>query len=120
MAVNLKQIARVVLDEIDRFAPPQSHTDQLGTPLPKEWFEAGLLEMRAALVEPYSLELSDEHTRPGHRLIRTVVIVADDANTALLAFDPAPEGEFVLAWRHPNGFTLSNIRGDAVGCFLSR
>jgi hypothetical protein len=51
---------------------------------------------------------------------RSVWIVADDANGTLLAYDPTSEGDFALVWRRPDQDALSNIRRDAIGCFLSR
>ena len=120
MAVDLQQLALRVRGDVDAYVVREPHPGQLGTPLPVEWFEAGLMEMRAALVEPYVLELADHHSKPGEVLVRGVAVVADDGDQALLAFDPDPEGDFVLAWRDQSGAALSNIRGDAVGCFLSR
>jgi hypothetical protein len=117
--MDFQNLARQVRDEIDSFGVPAAHPDQLGKPLPPEWYEAGLLEMRAALVEPYSQEVADHHMRPGEVLVRTVVIVADDGDQALLAFDPNPDGDFALVWRPERENGISNIRGDAVGCFLS-
>ena len=117
--MDFQHLARQVRDEIGSYVVPPPHPDQLGTPLPPEWYEAGLLEMQAALVEPYSQEVADHHIRPGEVLTRTVVIVADDGDQALLAFDPNPDGDFVLVWRPEKENGISNIRGDAVGCFLS-
>jgi hypothetical protein len=119
MDLDFEQLARQVLVEIDSFVAPPPHPPQLGTPLTPEWFKAGLTEMRAALVKPYCLEILDYDSRPGEVLTRTVVIVADDRDQTMVAFDPDPKGDFVLTWRHPNSVAMSNIRGDAVGCFLS-
>ena len=117
--MDFQQLACQVRNEIESYVVPAPHPDQLGTPLPPEWYEAGLREMRAALVEPYNQEVADHHTRPGEVLTRTVAIVADDGDQTLLAYDPNPEGDFVLVWRPANEKGISNIRGDAVGCFLS-
>ena len=46
-------------------------------------------------------------------------MIAQDADTPL-AYDPDPEGDFVLIFRDAPQPALSNIRGDAVGCFMSR
>jgi len=120
MIVDLKKLTHRLTKEIGEYVVPLSHPRQLGTPLPSEWFEAGLAEMRAAVVEPYLLDVSDHYIHPGEVLSRTVTIVADDAGFTSLAFDPNPDGDFALVWRLENEIALSNIRGDAVGCFLSR
>ena len=56
-----------------------------------------------------------------------VVVVADDAGGYLVVYDPFACGEFVLAWRDSDPDRARNVdvvscgvRGDAVGCFLSR
>lgn len=119
MVVNFQQLARQISNEVDSYVVPAPHPDQLGAPLAPEWYEQRLLEMRAALVEPYYQEVADHHAQSGEVRIRTVVIVADDGAHALLAFDPNPDGDFVLVWRPERESGISNIRGDAVGCFLS-
>jgi hypothetical protein len=120
MPMNLDQLARQVASAIETYGVPDPHREQLGSPLPPEWFEAGLAAMRCALIPPYLVEVKDFDTEPGRTLSRNVVVVADDAVETLLAFDPNPAGDFVLVWRRPDQLALSNIRGDAVGCFLSR
>lgn len=118
--MNLDHLARQVASAIETHRVPGPHPAQLGSPLPPEWFEAGLAEMRRALVQPYLVEVMDFDTEPDTTPSRNVVVVADDAADSLLAFDPNPAGDFVLVWRRPDELALSNIRGDAVGCFLSR
>ncbi len=120
MDPQAREIARLVEVAVENFQLPKPHPLQMGTPLPPEWFAAGLLEMRAALLTPFKLEANDYDTDPGTILARSVWVVADDRNGTLLAYDPNEEGDFVLLWRHPEQIALSNIRGDAVGCFLSR
>ncbi|MDB5429461.1 MAG: hypothetical protein JWP35_577 [Caulobacter sp.] len=117
---DANQLAQNVLREIDAFRPPPRHPKQLGVALPPEWFEAGVAEMREALVPPYPLQVLDYDSQPGAVIEREVWIVADDGDSTLLAFDPGPFNDFALIWRHEKGPALSNIRGDAVGCFLSR
>jgi hypothetical protein len=85
---------------------------------PPKWVASRLSEMRAALVAPYVLEVADARDRAAAPR-RPVVIVASDADRALLAFDPDPQGDFVVVWRRPNDDVLSNIRGGAVECFLA-
>jgi len=114
----LAGVAKRVRREIEAFVAPEPHRDQLGSPLPPEWFASGLNEMRAALVEPYFLTVEGDAGCPERRE-RRVVIVARDEET-LLAFDPNPDGDFALIFRRAAGEWLSSIRGDAVSTFLSR
>jgi hypothetical protein len=117
-ARTLEQIAEDVRAEVQSYVPPPPHPLQLGTPLPVEWYEQQLSEMRTALVEPYVLEvLGDGRETEEHA--RSVVIVAEDAEV-LLAYDPDPEGDFALIFRQAARLILSPVRGDAVDCFLSR
>jgi hypothetical protein len=108
-AIRATDLARRVLHAIDT---------QLGASLPPKWVLARLAEMRAALVEPYRVEVMDGWTLPERPASRDVEIVADNG-AVLLAFDPNPEGDFAVVWRRPSGLALSNIRGDAVDCFLA-
>ena len=118
MSVDLDQLAHQVALEIETYVAPDP-SSRLGSPLPPEWYEAGLAEMRQALVSPYLLEANDHEDGAGGAS-RSVIVVADDAQETLLAFDPHPDGDFVLVWRHPDEMVISYIRRDAVGCFLSR
>jgi hypothetical protein len=119
--MEANELAQSVATEIEEFEIPlQPRPGQLGVQLPPEWFVAGLAAMRAALVAPYRLEALDYDTTPGAVLRRSVWIVADDRDGTLLAYDPMPNGDYALIWRLENGDAISNIRGDAVGCFLSR
>jgi hypothetical protein len=113
----LARAAERIRREIEDFVPPEPHPDQLGTPLPPEWFASELDKMRAALLEPYVIVEGDD-ARPDCDGLR-VVIVAQDEET-LLAFDPSPDGDFVLIFRRAAGVWLSSIRGGAVDTFLSR
>ena len=63
MAMDFQQLACQVRDEIDSYVVPAPHPDQLGTPLPPEWYGGRLLEMRDALVEPYNQEVADHQLR---------------------------------------------------------
>jgi len=112
-------LAEEVLRELDAFVPTLPNSQQLGVALPPEWFAAGIDRMRGSLVAPYTLMVDDAEISPGQVSTRAVVIVADDQNQALLAFDPNPDGDFIVVWRRPGVLALSHIRGDAVGCFLA-
>ena len=96
------------------------HPDALGSPLPREWFEDGLAEMRAALVKPYLADVLDFDAARGGEFIRQVPIVADDGEAMLLAYDPGDDADFALVGREGSSLKIYSIRGDAVGCFLSR
>ena len=115
------EIARRVAAEIEEYEVSlEPAPGQLGSQLPPEWFEAGLADMRAALVAPYPLEALDYDVSPGAVVTRSVWIVAGDTGGILLAYDPTPEGDYVLLWPSNSSHAVSNIRGDAVGCFLAR
>jgi hypothetical protein len=95
----------------------------IGNPTPPEKIAAGLAEMRASLTDPYWIDVEIRDTfeqcgmSSGPR--RRCVVVADDRKGMWLLFDPA-EQSFALAQRTDTGFVTFNVRGDAVGCFLSR
>lgn len=118
MSVDAASVAKRVRKEIEAFrVPPERDPLALGSPLPAEWFERELAGMRAALVEPYAIRISDGR-RPQDGS-RQVWIVAEDTDI-LLAFDPDPEGDFALIFRKAAQPGLSPLRGDAVGCFMAR
>ena len=121
MPVDLQWLARQVRDEVDTYAFPPVQPGALGEPLPKEWWERALADMREALVAPFWVTVNDGHVAPGDNPVREVVVVADDgADQFLMAFDPNPEGDYVLLLRGSDRHAVSSIRGDAVGCFLAR
>lgn len=120
--ISLAGICQRVVTEIDTFVVPTPRPDQLGEPLPAEWFSRQLDEMRAALVEPYLVEIDADGRFPGgisKPLPRRVTIVAED-DFCLLAYDPDPDGDFALIFKSASGFGVSPIRGEAVDCFMSR
>lgn len=53
----MADISRRVLAAIETFVVPDPHPDQLGEPLPPEWFSQQLDEMRVALIEPYLVRI---------------------------------------------------------------
>jgi hypothetical protein len=95
----------------------------IGNPMPDAVVVSGLEQMRTALVDPYWLEVEirDTFDQAGMNAgpTRRCAVVADDGKDMLLLFDPVEE-EYVLAQRSRNGFSTFGVRGDAVGCFLSR
>jgi len=76
--------------------------------------------MRAALVEPYVAEVQDFDEARGGEVTRQVAIVADDGDVMLLAYDPRDDSDFALVGREDGSLKIYSIRGDAVGCFLTR
>jgi hypothetical protein len=119
--ISLADIDQRVRTAIDTFVVPTPDPDQLGVPLPAEWFLQRLDEMRAALVEPYFVEIDCDGRFPGSAaksVPRRVVIVAED-DEIFLAYDRDPDGDFALIFKSASGFGVSPIRGDAVDCFMS-
>ena len=84
-----------------------------------------LRQMKAALVDPYIaiVEQRDTYGQIGDSIpaLRTCAIVAkDNQKSAMLAYDPVADG-FMLVEEIGNGRIQSiGVRGDAVGCFISR
>ena len=120
--ISLAGIGQKVATEIDTFVVPAPRSDQLGELLPAEWFSQQLDDMRAALIEPYLVEIDGDGRFPGglpKPVPRQVVVVAEDADV-LLAYDPDPDGDFALIFKSASGFGVSPIRGEAVYCFMSR
>ncbi len=118
----MADISRRVLAAIETFVVPDPHPEQLGEPLPPEWFSQQLDEMRVALIEPYFVVIEADERFPGSvpkPLPRQVVIVAED-DDILLAYDPDPDGDFALVFKSASGFGVSHIRDEAVECFMSR
>ena len=117
MSQSPTSVAQRVRDEIAAFVVPGPDPQAMGEPLPAEWFARRMAEMRAALVEPYHVEVQGDGRHAGSSP-RRVVIVAEDEQ-GLLAYDPDPGGDFALIFRTAARFALSPIRGDAVDCWLS-
>ena len=115
--MDAASLAEFVRHEIEGFQVPEPHPLQLGLPLPAEWFAGQLAEMRAALVDPYVIEMADgRFPEEGSQL---VWVVAED-DWIRLAYHPDPEGDFALVFKDASHPGLSPIRGDAVGCFMAR
>lgn len=118
---SLSKVAQLVREEIDGFVIPKPHPQQIGTPLPPEWFVQQLRELRDALVEPYFVEVDGDCRLLGgvpREVPRRVIVVAED-ESVFLVYDPDPEGDFALIFKSATGFGLSPIRGGA-DCFMSR
>lgn len=118
--IDLAALGVRVRQDLETYEIPAHDPTALGSPLPRDWFEQGLADMRVALVAPYLAEVEDFDEAQGGRFSRQVPIVADDGGAMLLAYDPGPQDDFALVGREGNQLKIYNIRGDAVGCFLSR
>jgi hypothetical protein len=120
--MDLGALRELVECEIDSYiyAVPAG---ALGLPMSDEWVCSQLAEMRAALVEPRWTTILIRDTVEQMRgeadaELRQCVLVADDRSGYQLYYDPVPE-DFVLAYSGEPPITF-NVRGDAVGCFMSR
>jgi hypothetical protein len=128
MDLELARLAKDVQESVDAYAIPHDHpADALGEPLSAQWYEAGLAEMRASLVSPYWLEIRDLDPDTGKLVVLKVAVVAEPGDGSVVAFDPRSGGEFVAALRELDtdreravDAVSCGLRGDAVGCFLSR
>jgi hypothetical protein len=127
MEIDLARLAKQISDELDAYVVPERHPAALGTPLPEAWYVTELAAMRSALVPPYWTKIRDQDSQSGEIVTLEVAVVADDGEGYLVALDPRADGEFVLALREldPDAarridVVSCGVRGDAVGCFLSR
>ena len=96
--------------------------DAIGSPLSADVIRAYLNSMRLCLIEPHWEEANicntPEESRTGVGVKRMCVAMAEDEGYVLV-FDPLDE-EYHLAWRGEYGLGTWGIRGDGVGCFISR
>lgn len=123
MGSSLQNIAQRVMEEISAYAASDVHVG-IGPLLGAEWHARQVLALRAAIVAPYFSEMRDEYL--GKLVVLPVTVVADDGERSLVIFDKVAN-EFVLTVREPDplpnrGVNLVScgIRGDVVGCFMSR
>lgn len=120
--MDLIALRAAVENELENYVY-EIHPEAMGQPLPQEWVDAQLAAMRAALVQPIwrDIRIQDSYEQvmgTAECEIRPCVLVADDREGYELYFDPA-QGNFVLAYSGNPPVTF-NVRGDAVGCFMSR
>ncbi len=124
--VNLEALRRAVENEIERYRYPAGAVT-IGIPWTPDRVNAELVAMRASIVAPYwvDVELHDTFEQIGRLIageqavLHKVVVVADDAEGMLVAFDPI-NNEFLLVQRAGDVLITIGVRGDAVGCFMSR
>lgn len=127
MELDLARLANDVSEELAACVVPPRDPAAVGSPLADEWYATELAAMRSSLVQPYWTKIRDIDPGSQSLVILDVAVVADDAEGYLVAFDPLADGEFVLALRDPDPdrargveVVSCGVRGDAVGCFLSR
>ncbi len=118
----LLTLRREVEQEINNYVY-EVPDDAIGNRMTETAVADALAQMRGSLIDPYwvDVELRDTFTQivtsgPAHR---KCAAVADDGKGMVLLFDPI-EKSFVLAQRGATGLLTFGVRGDAVGCFLSR
>ncbi len=122
MAIDLAALRRQVEAEIENYQYPIG-ARTVGVPWRDERIIGELALMRSAVVDPYWIdaELRDTVAQIGASpmTILQCVVVADDGLKTLLAFDPDRQ-EFLLLMRINGCLATIGVRGDAVGCFMSR
>jgi hypothetical protein len=120
--VNLSQFSAELLRKINNYVY-EVPEEAIGSPMSPKAVADALAEMRAALIAPYwtTVEIRDTFDQMGaiDSLRRDCVAVADDGKGIMLLYDP-DEKSFVLAQNGTHGLQTFGVRGDAVGCFLSR
>jgi hypothetical protein len=119
----LDEIKQRVIIAVETYLPPALSSSTIGVPLSPRRIEEELNTMRNALVQPYwsVVELRDtyDQVRQAEGPNRQCVVVADDGQGTLLLFDPS-QNDFALATATSTGLVTIGVRGDAVGCFMSR
>lgn len=125
METTHSDLRRKVQEELDAYQVPEPHPEAVGSPLPMSWFTGRLAEMRTALVMPCAAKIRDCAEGTGELVIVDVVIVADDGQGTIIAYDPQAD-TFVLATTDPDPDQIRSvdavscgIRGSAVDCFLA-
>ena len=120
--MDLQTLRRAVENDIDTYRYEVS-TNSVGTAWAADRVEAELAAMRAAIVDPYwvDVELHDTHEQIAAHpaVLRKCVVVADATKGRLVAYDPM-ENEFLLVVRQEGVLLTTGVRGDAVGCFMAR
>lgn len=126
MALDLTELAKDVARSIESYETPERPAGAAGSPLPRDWFEDNLKQMRAALIPPHWIQIRDQDPASGALVVLTVAAVTEEPNGYVVAYDPATEGEFVLAIKDLDpdrsravNFVACGGRGAAVDCFLA-
>jgi len=123
--LHAETIRRRVLREIDTYLDSYNprRRGAIGVPWILEKVESGLSAMRAALVDPYWLEIARRDSlaqvhSPFPHTERCLVLAVDPKTGVLLAYAPSAD-EFLLAKRLDVNAESFGVVGDAVGCFLA-
>jgi hypothetical protein len=117
---SLSLIGENLRKELDTFQAPVHPKGTIGGPLDSEWIVQAIEELKGSLVAPYMSSVSVNEYEQADSSPRDVVIVADFGAGWLLAYDPDPDGDYDMV-RQVNGrMFLYQLRGDAVGSYLSR
>jgi hypothetical protein len=121
-ATDLRELRQRVESAIEHYHYPTS-ANTVGAPWTRPRIEAKLAVTRTAVLDPYwvDVEFRDTHEQidAESKEVRMCAVVADDGNGTVLAFDPT-DNEFLLAIRCEDDLVTIGVRGDAVGCFMSR
>jgi hypothetical protein len=120
--MNPSELREKIEQEIDSYNHEVS-PDAIGSPMSKEWVTKQLVEFKAALVQPTRRLVQISDTVQQMRLevkseMRECIQVADDREGYELYYDPIQDDFFLAHSGNPPA--TFNVRGDAVGCFLSR
>jgi hypothetical protein len=120
--MDLETLRRIVENDIASYRY-EFPAGCVGNPWTAERIEAQLAVMRSALVDPYwvDVEVRDtfEQIIANELLSRKCAVVADDTRGSIVVFDPIERG-FALVEKHDDRLISIGVRGDAVGCFMSR
>lgn len=121
MALDLGSHKVEVERQIDAYVY-SLHEGAIGNAWPEAKVTEKLTRMRAALVEPYPIDVRLKDTvaqiEDAVSIIRRCIVVADDGAGTRLVFDN-DAGEYMLAVLSGDAVESIGVRGDAVGCFLA-
>ena len=124
--MNREELRQYCEREITEYAHG-NHKATAGNPWPKEKVQEQLRECKAALVEPYkiNIELRDtmEQIKSSPPVICEVWVVADDRRGYKIIYNPKTR-EFGLAqYTVGDNYDIPlsiNVNGDLVGTFMAR
>ena len=121
MVLELRSYKVEVERQIDTYVY-SLHEGAIGSAWPEAKVTEKLARMRAALVEPYLIDVRLKDTvaqiEDAVSIIRRCVVLADDGAGTRLVFDDDAD-EYMLAVVSGDAVESIGGRGDAVGCFLA-
>ncbi|MEG3171734.1 hypothetical protein U1708_05865 [Sphingomonas sp. ZB1N12] len=125
MEITHAHLQETVKEQIDSYVVPEHHPGAIGSAMPRSWFSDRLDEMRAAVVFPVPVRMHDVDDKTGDLVTLNVLIVVDDKQGTLVAYDPE-SCDFVLAnyaleqgHTRPLEAASTGVRGSAVDCYLA-